>query len=541
MSEPKHVFISYAHDDGKNFAEDLYEYLAPKLTVWMDSHSIRPGEEWSIAIERGLSGAFCIVAVLTPQSALSPHVRAELNRALNRKIRVVPLMVKTCDPPYFLDIYQHVDFTNPSQHPENFAKLTQQLLNLQSGKPLPDDFEPSQPEIKIQESTSSRKSGRLRRRIAGDLPPKVSEFKNREEQLQTLSQLIAQDTLRLVSIIGPAGRGKTTLVYKLLEDLQENRWPHLKDETPASNKTIPVDGIVYMSAVSKNGISFGQLYSYCIEMIGGADADALEQTMTQRSIDRKIDHLLKVLDKGFYIILLDNLETILEPSQQENSLAQQIGDPDLIAFFMESLNGLHSVKLIITSRESPFFDPQLQKYRKEIPLRKGLPTIHGIALLRALDESEDFVLRDKATDAQLAPIVDMVEGNPRALEVFAGIVNENPLSNLEEIIQDFLKHPRTLEELIQEGYKRLSVDERQVLEALAIFTSPVPVEAIQYLLEDFLDKDTVTRILLRLINIYMVEVVDRERKLVRLNAADRAFIYDQLPISRDGEHKDEAV
>ncbi|MBZ0281671.1 MAG: toll/interleukin-1 receptor domain-containing protein [Anaerolineae bacterium] len=534
MSTTKHVFISYSHKDGKIFAERLRnELLNSNLRVWMDTYSIKPSEDWSKAIEKGLSKAICVVAVLTPRASDSDQVRAELLRALNRKIQVMPLMVKTCEPPYFLEIYQHIDFTKRAHYSTNFSKLAQILLDLQNGKDIPDDFK----SVQDQQRKKSTKQARLPRRIVGDLiAGKITNFRNRESQLQELSLLLAKETMRLVSVIGPSGRGKTTLVYKLLEDLLQNRWPHLKGEViVGAQQPRSIDGIVYMSAISKKGISFEQLYSYCIEMVGGEDADALEETLKRSSIQKKIDHLLKVLDKGFYIILLDNLETILEPVNPTDSVKQQnITDPDLVIFFAESLTGLHNVKFIITSQEPPFLDSDGHTQRKEIPLRKGLPPAHGIALLRALDESEDFVLR-KATDSQLISIVDMVEGDPRALEIFAGIVNENYLSTLDEITEDFFRHPRTTQKLIEDGYKRLSEDERQVLEALAIFTKPVPIAAIQYLLEPFLDKNAVTRIILRLINIYMVEVVDRKEKLLMLNAADRVFIYSQLPTADEEE------
>jgi hypothetical protein len=151
-------------------------------------------------------------------------------------------------------------------------------------------------------------------------------------------------------------------------------------------------------------------------------------------------------------------------------------------------------------------------------------------MLRQADPSGLYGLRD-ADGQNLAKIVKMLHGVPRALEVFVGIVKDeqSALMTLEEIMDQFFKHPMTEKELIIEGYRRLDSSARTVLEGLAVFGRPVPLSAIRYLLEPFMPTSDITSIVLRLIRIHMISVVDKQRKLISLHPMDRDFAYRQIP------------
>lgn len=114
MTKSKQVFISYDHAD-TSFAHQLAEDLRQSgIKVWIAPESIRPGESWVEAINRGLQESTHMVTVLTPSAIESKWVKMETNVAiaLERKglLRVIPLDVEPCDPPPLWTSYQMIPF-----------------------------------------------------------------------------------------------------------------------------------------------------------------------------------------------------------------------------------------------------------------------------------------------------------------------------------------------------------------------------------------------------------------------------------------------
>ncbi|TEU10758.1 MAG: TIR domain-containing protein [Anaerolineales bacterium] len=113
MTKIKQVFISHATTDAEfahRLARDL-ERLG--VQVWIAPESIRPGEGWVEAIERGLEESSHVV-VLTPAALESPWVRKETNVAIAQErrgqIEVIPLDVEPCAVPLLWGSYQMVSF-----------------------------------------------------------------------------------------------------------------------------------------------------------------------------------------------------------------------------------------------------------------------------------------------------------------------------------------------------------------------------------------------------------------------------------------------
>jgi sulfatase modifying factor 1 len=114
MTKTKQVFISYATVDTKfahRLADDLQRLGVP---VWIAPESIRPGEGWVEAIERGLRESSHMVVVLTPAALESKWVRKETDVAIAQerkgRIQVIPLEVEPCEVPLLLSSYQMVSF-----------------------------------------------------------------------------------------------------------------------------------------------------------------------------------------------------------------------------------------------------------------------------------------------------------------------------------------------------------------------------------------------------------------------------------------------
>jgi hypothetical protein len=103
------IFLSYRRGDVGGYAGRLADALRLRLgskSVFQDVATISPGQEFTTVIERALSQSDALLAVIgpgwlsasTPDGArrlFEPHdyVRLELGTALNRDLRVVPVLV----------------------------------------------------------------------------------------------------------------------------------------------------------------------------------------------------------------------------------------------------------------------------------------------------------------------------------------------------------------------------------------------------------------------------------------------------------------
>jgi formylglycine-generating enzyme required for sulfatase activity len=134
----KQVFISHANEDA-DFAHRLAADLKRLgVRVWIAPESIRPGEEWVDAIERGLGESSHILIVLTPAALVSPWVRKETNVAIalerQGNIHVIPLDVEACKVPLLLSSYQMISFR--WSYDAGFSQLAD-ILELRVSQPEP--------------------------------------------------------------------------------------------------------------------------------------------------------------------------------------------------------------------------------------------------------------------------------------------------------------------------------------------------------------------------------------------------------------------
>jgi hypothetical protein len=357
-------------------------------------------------------------------------------------------------------------------------------------------------------------------RVVGQRITDISTyFRDRNSQLTEISRLLAHPATRIVSVIGRGGIGKTAIVSKILGDLESRKWPHTDEE-------IPVNSILYLSTRTK-GISLERIFIDCAEIFGGQSGESLLAIWTNPQLGNqdKVNRLFDMFKDDLNVILLDNIEDLLDENQQ-------IKDEALHTFFEVSLRRSHNVRLLVTSRKPLAFSMETMRFNKHVPIDEGLPEQDGIKMLRELDSNGEYGLRD-AHRTILRQAVRKVYGIPRALELIASILANNPFLSLEKLLQqELFKRGGLVEALVREQYERLDQDSRRVMEALAIFGSPVPIEAIATLLKPFPLEKPIPQVLKQLIQMHSV-YYNRMDGLVWLHPIDRDYIYSQIPVSED--------
>ena len=122
----KKIFISYSHHD-KAFANKLSDSLkAAGYETWIDTQSIKVGENFIEKIDQGLSQSDYIVAVLsesynqsrTAQQELSAFAMKEVSASRNN---ILPVLIENCEIPVFLQDRVYADFRG--SYEEGFNQL----------------------------------------------------------------------------------------------------------------------------------------------------------------------------------------------------------------------------------------------------------------------------------------------------------------------------------------------------------------------------------------------------------------------------------
>ena len=115
------VFVSYGHDEYLPFARNVAIELALHgHEVWFDEDRLKPGGDWEAYIENGLdwvaeaSSRGRVLLIMTPYSVRRPdgYCLNEIAKALDNRIKILPVMLVWTTPPLSIYRLQWLDMTN---------------------------------------------------------------------------------------------------------------------------------------------------------------------------------------------------------------------------------------------------------------------------------------------------------------------------------------------------------------------------------------------------------------------------------------------
>ena len=270
--------------------------------------------------------------------------------------------------------------------------------------------------------------------------PDAGAFYGRAAEVATLSRWLIGDRCRLIGVLGMGGIGKTLLAASLAREVA------------------PRFAVVYWRSL-RNALPVEEWLAGAIAALSAA------QVLPPDGFTARLGLLLELLQAQRGLLVLDNLETILEPGASEARYREgYAGYGDVLRRVGESV---HQGCLLVTGREAP---PELAPLARERgPVRTlrlgGLGGEAGRALL--LDKGLAGV--DTAWDALIA----RYSGNPLALRVVGetiGVVFGGDIA-------DFLAQDTTIfggiRQLLDGQVERLSSLERAIGIWLAVEREPV--------------------------------------------------------------------
>ncbi|HBC40654.1 MAG TPA: NB-ARC domain-containing protein [Pseudanabaena sp.] len=272
--------------------------------------------------------------------------------------------------------------------------------------------------------------------------PNIQTFYGRTGDLAKLEQWLVRDRCHLLAICGMGGIGKTALTVKLVENIQSQFdcliWRSLRGAQPTAQ--LITDLLQFLNHSQQTGSS--------------------------------VSDLLEILRQKRCLIVLDDFEATLQDGELVGAYRQGC---ELYADLLQRVGSeRHRSSLILIGREQP----------KEISMNQGEDQpiryykVNGLQRQGAFDllRARGF----KGSENGLDALIQQYRGNPSALRIVAGTIQELFNGNVSEFLkQTALALGDVLRTLLYEQFERLSKLEKDVLYWLAIKHRPVSLATLR--------------------------------------------------------------
>lgn len=274
--------------------------------------------------------------------------------------------------------------------------------------------------------------------------PNIQTFYGRIEDLAKLEQWIVRDRCHLLAICGMGGIGKTALAVKLIENIQSQFdcfiWRSLRSAQPTA-----------------------QLIADLLQFLNNSQSP---------QISSSISDLLEVLRQKRCLIVLDDFEATLQDGELVGAYRQ--GCEAHSELLQRVGSERHQSSLILIGREQP----------KEISMNQGEDQLIRFYKVNGLQRQGAFeLLRARGftgSENGLEALIQQYRGNPSALRIVAGTIQELFNGNVSEFLkQTALALGDVLRTLLYQQFERLSKLEKDVLYWLAIKYRPVSLATLR--------------------------------------------------------------
>jgi WD40 repeat protein/transcriptional regulator with XRE-family HTH domain len=278
----------------------------------------------------------------------------------------------------------------------------------------------------------------------------VSHFSGREVEAAELSEWILEERCRLVTLVGMGGIGKSMLASFLGSRLA----PHF-------------DAVLWRSV--RDAPECSDLVADCITFFSETPPAAFPASLEQR-----INQLVTRLQASRYLLVLDNLESLLESGDPEGRyLSGYEGYGRLIGRLAESA---HQSCVLLTSREKP---------REIEPLEGMRSPVRSLRLLGIDELAARVLLGDKGlsgTPAAWQRLVAGYAGNPLALKIVAQGVSDLFGGDLDRFLQEGELVFNGVRPVLRQQVGRLSTLESLLLMWLAVLREWTPLNTLAQVL-----------------------------------------------------------
>jgi hypothetical protein len=130
------VFISHSSKD-KTVADATCAWLERKgLRCWITPRDVKPGADWSDSIMKAIRGSRVMILIFSRHANVSPHIKREVERAVNAGVAIIPMRIEDVLPEagleYFLGTPHWFDAFNGAleNHLDALANAVKEILEI---------------------------------------------------------------------------------------------------------------------------------------------------------------------------------------------------------------------------------------------------------------------------------------------------------------------------------------------------------------------------------------------------------------------------
>jgi hypothetical protein len=272
------------------------------------------------------------------------------------------------------------------------------------------------------------------------LAPQIIKFYNRKTELETLSNWILNQNIRLISVLGLSGIGKTTLVKKFvdlnLENFEIIIWKNLRFSKPLE-------------------LIFDEILATCHQE-------------SQDNISNKIKQISTLLTEKKALIILDDIQNLFISGELAGQYQTQYLDYQ--HWFKILTESQHQSTIILISQEQC---PEMYCLDEELYPIKCLE-------LSGLDNTEILENKNLKDSDRWSELISLYQGNPKYLQDITTLIKDF----FDDSIADFLSEEQPIltnqmRSQLKQLFTKLSLLEQQLALELSKFKEPVVRETLK--------------------------------------------------------------
>lgn len=300
-------------------------------------------------------------------------------------------------------------------------------------------------------------------------PPAVPQdvFQDREQHMRELERMLVDPAVRMITLVGPPGIGKTGMAARLLANLR------------AGTAALRLDGFCYLPVHGARPVNAPTLLRALIHMVrndetAGRLADRLAQPVAWSDL---LDEVLDGLGDSPVVVVIDNAEDLLDD-------AGRLDAPDLQEMIDRLLERRdHGVRPVLVSQR--LTAALVPRGAVALHLAEGLAVKDATRFLVALD-AEDLLGLRSVPEHDLSMLHRLTGGSPRSLELAFGLLTGPSGGSVRDLVDLIVDEADVGRYLLRRTVDELDFADRRIVQALAIYGRPVQPAAVDHLLSGYL-------------------------------------------------------